>query len=157
MRQGSVRRVVITAIAIYAAFVSTFAVLWQIYAWRQQRKTHLRVWLEIGEQRLMFAIGDTTNIEDTTVSEEYIRATVINETERPVRVTEAFLQGEKTRTRVDLSQWLAKVIPPHDSQDVRSATSTEKEQGITVGEPIRAYVRTATGESFRSNRIRLTR
>jgi hypothetical protein len=145
------------AIAIYAALVSTLAVAWQVYAWRQQRKTHVRVWLEFEHQRPLFAIGDETNIEDTTVSEDYIRPTVINETDRPVRITEAFLEVAETGTRVDLSQWLAKVIPPHDSHEVRSIASSAEERGFKLSESIRASVRTATGETFHSNRIRLTK
>ena len=139
------------AIAIYAAVISTFAAGWQAYTWTQQGKTRIRVWLTLEEDVLFAAVNEVT------LSGDRIPVTVINETERPVRVTKAVLRSQQTDTLDDLRHPLVPVIPPHDSVEATLTASSAKERGFSVREPIYSEITTAAGETFRSNKIRLTK
>jgi hypothetical protein len=136
-----------TIIAIYAGVVATASLLWQVYSWWHRRRHRVEVTAS------MALIGHA-GVRATQV----IAVTATNRSEHPVRVAGAGLeaqdgsgfllhvvqQPEGTRATIP------GIVQPNDSGQTYLERPVVEENGISVVEPVVAWVRLATGEQLRS-------
>lgn len=140
------------AIAGYAAIVSTAALGWQVYSWRDQRRSHVAV-----EARFALAI-----LPDSDPAAKVVAIGVANRSDHPVRVTGAGLdlQDDSGYQLHTFGQFpgatLPGVVSPRDSASAFLPLEKVEEEGIDITEPVTAWARLATGELVKSKPTRLT-
>lgn len=132
-----------TAIAIYAAVLSTAGLAWQVFSWAHRRRSHVTV-----QARIAFVGYDALQV---------ISIEATNTSDHPVRVTSAglMLQDGSGRQFVILRQpdgaTLPGVVQPHDSATTWIAQAdAESEGGFDVFAPVTAWVNLATGQAVTS-------
>jgi hypothetical protein len=159
---------VTTALALYAALVSTAAIAWQIVVWRLSRRTVLKVNLS----RHTFSQEDDAGREQLV--EDNIIVSVINLSEHPVRISKARLANKlmidspmgveylfavspddegAAPTVLDLSGQLARIVEARDSAEAVVPMGSLRHAGIQPWLPLQVYVLTPTGDWFSSDAI----
>lgn len=158
---------VTTALAVYAALVSTSAIAWQIVSWRLARRTLLKIHVT----RHLFTRTD----EAGETTDDNLIVSVINVSEHPVRITKARLANEMMVTgrpmgvevlfaltpdadraapgMLDLGDTLARVIEARDSAEAIVPTRSLEPLGIQPWLPLAVYVLTATDDWFSSDAV----
>jgi hypothetical protein len=155
---------VTTALALYAGFVSTLAIGWQIVSWRLSRRTLLRINLS----RHIFKKEDEAG--RLQVVDDNIIVSVINLSEHPVRITKARLANTIMIDRpggvdwlfavppadpnvpvLDLADPLARVVEARDSIEAVVPIQALAANGIQAWMDVQVYVLTPTGMWFSSD------
>lgn len=152
------------ALAIYAAAVATGSLAWQVYTWRRQHATRLKVTLERG----------LPPDREHTISDQTALITIVNPTGHDVRITDLALVAEDGRTYRPAKKWHVVgeqlerplrpgtdspsaidlwLVPRGDRREVWSYLA--EFETLVVYEPLLAQVETATGKTFRSPPARL--
>ena len=133
-----------TAIAIYAAILSTGGLGWQVYTWIRAHGTRVRV--EVTNAFLPF----TDHVSYVAM------ITVTNLGEHAIRVTSAGFDFQDSSGRTVVlanappGSSLPGVVQPHDSGMTWLEETQFASGGIDVYRPLVAWAKLATGETFKS-------
>jgi len=124
----------------YAAVVSTISLVWQVFLWRERRRTRVAVGLRLFE--VAVAGGE----------EQRVGVRAFNHSENAVRLTGAELEPQDgSGSRFFIARAPENpVISAHDSLDTWVARRALEEAGLDLSKPIVAIVRVADGGAFRS-------
>jgi hypothetical protein len=137
----------VTALAIYAGVVATIGVGWQVYSWRRDRTTRLRVELEPGA------------VENIGGGWRPVAAiTLVNKSQHASRVTQVGFEPQSGRgiLAVFPSQLIAgagsipATIEPHDSTTVMLPIELLEGSEVDTHRPLVAWARAGDGTRARS-------
>jgi hypothetical protein len=143
---------VAVAVAAYAAVVATASLGWQIYAWRHRQKSRVAVSVRL-------AIASPS--PGVTVHVLSIAAT--NNSEHAVRVTGVGVDlnrkdGWQFHQAVAIyGATLPGVVQPHDAGVAMIDRGGAEAEGLSLAEPVVAWVRLATGEVVSSEPTQIIR
>lgn len=150
-------------LAAYAALVSTGALAWQVYVWRDRRKTERRA-LEVEGELLITSLMSAGGTTDA------LKITVANRSASPVTVTAVGGQWGKDQapwpiTPTDPPDALPRLLPAGESMTVMYARTMARPGGPdkigrvprpddpfkhSSGSPVIFWAQIDTGERFRS-------
>lgn len=141
----------IAFISFWITVVSTAALGWQVYLWRDRRRSHVSV-------DVRFALAMLPGSEN---SAEVVAIGVANRSDHTVRVSGAGLdlQAGSDYQLHSFGQFPGASIPgavaSHDSGSAFLPLDQVEAEGIDITEPVTAWARLATGELVKSDPTRL--
>jgi len=133
-------------IALYGAVVGSISILWQVYSWRRDHSTKIKVEVSLG------ALTFGPKVEKAVI------ITAVNDSRHPIRINSAGLETQDrsgnwaVKPLVPNGAGIPGTIQPNDSAQTWWFWEEFEEAGFDPHKPLVARVMAGNGQRFRSKR-----